>query len=289
MADETATPFQLGAMTLPYLRWSFDRALAGVAGAGFRYVGLRPGHADGPLLPEQPTADDYRALRRRIEDHGLTPLLMFAHRHDGDPGESLRRDVDTVAALGIPLLLVISPSPAPKFAAERLGEMVWFSRVEQWFREIVPVVRRAERRGVTLVLKPHGGIAGTGEDLALIVERLGSPAVRVCYDPGNVVYYEGVRPETDLPAVADLVRAVCIKDHRGGQAVVDFPTPGDGDIDHGAIFRTLRGAGFAGPCLIERIDGLTAPEEVDREMARGRAYLERVVAEVTGAKGDVAR
>jgi sugar phosphate isomerase/epimerase len=143
-----------------------------------------------------------------------------------------------------------------------------------------PAIRRAERRGVTIVLKPHGGIAGTGEDLALIVERLGSPAVRVCYDPGNVVYYEGVRPETDLPQVADLVRALCIKDHRGGQAVADFPTPGDGDVDHGAIVRTLRDANFAGPCLIERIDGLTTPEEVDRELARGRTYLERVVADV---------
>lgn len=139
---------------------------------------------------------------------------------------------------------------------------------------------------MTLVLKPHGGIAGTGEDLAAIVERIGSPAVRVCYDPGNVAYYEGVRPEPDLPGVADLVRAVCIKDHRGGQAVVDFPTPGDGDIDHVAIFRALRDANFVGPCLIERIDGLSTPEEVDRELARGRQYLERVVAAVEREDGE---
>lgn len=280
MSHAMATRSQLGAMTLPYLRWSFDRALEGIARAGFHYVGIRPGHADGPLLPDKPTADDYRALRHRIDGHGLTPVLMFAHRPAGDPAESLRRDVDTIAELGIPLLLIIPISPAPKFADERLSEMIWFTQVEEWFRMIVPAVRRAERRGVTLVLKPHGGIAGAGEDLALIVERLGSPAVRVCYDPGNVVYYEGVRPEMDLPAVADLVRAVCVKDHRGGQGVGDFPTPGDGDIDHRVIFRALRDAGFTGPCLIERIDGLTAPEEVDRELARGRAYLERVMAEI---------
>lgn len=280
MSDRGASRFQLGAMTLPYLRWSLDRALEGISRAGFRYVGIRPGHADGPLLPERPAAADHRALRERLERHGLTPLLMFAHRGTSDSADSLRRDVDTIAELGIPFLLVVPTSPAPKFSQERIGEMVWFTRVEQWFRVLETVARRAERRGVTIVLKPHGGIAGTGEDLGLIVERLGSPAVRVCYDPGNVVYYEGVRPETDLPVVADLVRAVCIKDHRGGQAVVDFPTPGDGDIDHVAIFRTLRTTGFHGPCLIERIDGLATPEEVDRELARGRTYLERVVAEV---------
>ena len=105
----------------------------------------------------------------------------------------------------------------------------------------------------------------------------------------NVAYYEGVRPEPDLPQVADLVRAVCIKDHRGGQAVEDFPTPGDGDVDHVAIFRALRDAGFSGPCLIERIDGLETPEEVDRELARGREYLERSVAEVDQTDGGEGR
>jgi L-ribulose-5-phosphate 3-epimerase len=146
-------------------------------------------------------------------------------------------------------------------------------------------VRRAERRGVMILMKPHGGIAGTGADLAAIVERIGSPAVRVIYDPGNVAYYEGIKPEPDLPAVADLVRAVCIKDHRGGMANVDFPVPGEGEIDHVAIFRTLHAAGFSGPCLIERIDGLATPEETDRALARGREYLERAIAEVVGTNG----
>jgi sugar phosphate isomerase/epimerase len=278
----SATRLRLGAMTNPYARWSLDRALEGIARAGLKSVGLRPSHVDGPLVPDNPSAADYRAVRQKIEGYGLTPELMFARTRTDDPAESLRRDVDTVAALGIPFLLHIPASPKPSFAPEtsgRIGEMAWFGRVERWFAMLVPAIRRAERRGVTIVLKPHGGIAGTGEDLALIVERLGSPAVRVCYDPGNVVYYEGVRPETDLPSVADLVRAVCIKDHRGGPSVVDFPTPGDGDVDHVAIFRTLRDAGFAGPCLIERIDGLSSPEQVDRELARGRLYLERAIAE----------
>ena len=272
-------------MTLPYMRWPFDRALEGIAGAGFRVVGIRPGHSDGPLLPENPTGADFRALLGRIHRHGLTPVLMFAQRQSEGRPVDLRKDVEIVAGLGMPFLLHIPVSPSPRFNSEvtgRVGEMAWFTRVEEWFRQIVPAVRRAERLGVTVLLKPHGGIAGTGEDLALIVERLGSANVRVLYDPGNVVYYEGIRPERDVECVADLVRALAIKDHRGGRAVVDFPTPGDGDIDHATIFRTLSAAGFNGPCLIERIDGLTTAEDIDAELARGRAYLERIVAEVTG-------
>ncbi len=293
MSNASADRFQLGAMTIPYARWTLDRALEGIAGAGFSQVGIVRPLTDGPFYPERATASDYAAFRARIERHGLTPALMFASRGQGDPAERLRDDVDRVAELGIPYLLVIPISPAPKFPGERLAgehpsEMIWFTRVEGWLRMIAPAVRRAERRGVTILLKPHGGIAGTGVDLALLVERIGSPAVRVCYDPGNISYYEGVRPEPDLPGMVDLVRAVCIKDHRGGRAVVDFPVPGDGQIDHAAIFRTLLAGGFDGPCLIERIDGLNSPEETDQALARGRGYLEGVIAEVVGAEGGAA-
>lgn len=293
MSNASADRFQLGAMTIPYARWTLDRALEGIAGAGFSQVGIVRPLMDGPFYPERATASDYAAFRARIERHGLTPALMFASRGQGDPAERLRDDVDRVAELGIPYLLVIPISPAPKFPGERPAdehpsEMVWFTRVEGWLRMIAPAVRRAERRGVTILLKPHGGIAGTGVDLALLVERLGSRAVRVCYDPGNISYYEGVRPEPDLPGVVDLVRAVCIKDHRGGRAVVDFPVPGDGEIDHTAIFRTLLAGGFDGPCLIERIDGLNSPEETDQALARGRGYLEGVIAEVVRTEGGAA-
>lgn len=293
MSTASADRFQLGAMTIPYARWTLDRALEGIAGAGFSQVGIVRPLTDGPFYPERATASDYAAFRARIERHGLTPALMFASRGQGDPAERLRDDVDRVAELGIPYLLVIPISPAPKFPGERPAdehpsEMIWFTRVEGWLRMIAPAVRRAERRGVTILLKPHGGIAGTGVDLALLVERLGSRAVRVCYDPGNISYYEGVRPEPDLPGVVDLVRAVCIKDHGGGRAVVDFPVPGDGEIDHTAIFRTLLAGGFDGPCLIERIDGLNSPEETDQALARGRGYLEGVIAEVMRTEGGAA-
>ncbi len=79
----------------------------------------------------------------------------------------------------------------------------------------------------------------------------------------------------------------------GPQVVNDSKTPSGtihvgslrGVIIHDAIVRALRDAGFSGPCLIERIDGLETPEEVDRELARGREYLERTVAEVEQTAG----
>ena len=65
-------------------------------------------------------------------------------------------------------------------------------------------------------------------------------------------------------------------------ANVDFPVPGQGDVDHAAVFRVLLGAGFAGPCLVERIDGLTGPEAVDAALVAARAALESAAAEAHG-------
>ena len=267
----------IGALTTPYLNWPLDRALDGIASAGFRYFGLRPGHPDGQHLPAAPRPEDFRQLERRIERRGLTLSLVFSPDSARDPRGALVQDIENVARLNCELLLIFAPSPSPRFAERRIDEMAWFTEVASWFDAMSVPIRRAEELGVTLVLKPHGGVAGTGRDLAAIIDRLGSTAVRVCYDAGNIAYYEGVAPEVDLETVATLVRGVCIKDHRGGQGVVDFPVPGEGEIDHRALFRILERTGFEGPCLVERIDGLRTPEDVDSALTKSRLFLESIL------------
>ncbi|HXI16068.1 MAG TPA: sugar phosphate isomerase/epimerase family protein, partial [Chloroflexota bacterium] len=137
----------------------------------------------------------------------------------------------------------------------------------------------AERAGVTIVIKPHMGVTGTGEDLADIVELIDHPHVRICYDAGNVAFYEGLQPTEDVQACARYVCAVCVKDHRGPRFHPDFPTPGEGDVDHAQVFRTLVEAGFSGPCLVERVDGQQRAadmpaETIDAALEQARRSLE---------------
>lgn len=80
----------------------------------------------------------------------------------------------------------------------------------------------------------------------------------------------------DLPLIADHMHGLCLKDHQGPRLQMDFPPPGEGSIDHAAMFRILAGAGFAGPVMIERVDGredaaaMAFDEIVQRYRARGR-------------------
>jgi len=146
-------------------------------------------------------------------------------------------------------------------------------------------VRRAEAAHVTIALKPHTVITARARDCIEVLKRLRSPNLWIAWDAGNVSYYEGVYPDPDLPDLAPQVRAVCIKDHLGLRGDSNFPVPGQGQIDHELMFRTLYAAGFDGPLAIERVDGRTekklTPEIVDERLATAHQYLAPLLDRVT--------
>lgn len=272
--------FGLGAHTLPYRAEPLDRALQGIAAAGFPLVGLFREHAGVPPLPPRPTPAEAGALRKRIESFGLTPISMFARSGATGQEEALLADITVCGEIGIPILQALGPWP---FATgmQRKPEMQWYGEVERFLAVLAAGAPEAERSGVTIVLKPHRGATATGADIVDVVGRIGSPAVRACWDAGNVRYYEGLDSENDLEqsGVASMVRSVCIKDHAGPQMNESFPIPGDGEVDHPRMLRILASAGFEGPLLVERFDQPDTGAN-DAAMARSFRYLESVVRDV---------
>ena len=275
-----AGQLELGAYTQLYRAYSFEVALERIAAAGFRAIGVSNRHAGTTVIAAETTLRAIEVVRRRIEAHGLTVRLIggFPSRVD-DPAAQLRRSVEVAAALGCPFVTSHGPSPyVDRHFGQRKREMLYYREAAAYFAALRAVAPLAERVGVTIVLKPHSGVTGTGEDLADIVRLLDLPAVRVCYDAGNIAFFEGVAPEEDVKACAAYVRAVAVKDHRGGRGSEEVPIPGQGIVDHARLFRVLLAAGFAGPCIIERIDGHDEADTMDAALARARANLERAIA-----------
>lgn len=283
-APAAGARIELGAHTLPYRAAPFDRALEGIARAGFRYVGIWNEHADGPVVGPDAGAAEIDAVRRRIEAHGLVPRMAFSFGDRSLHREGqVRRTIEVASALGVGFFTNSGPSPYVRAFAQRKRDMLFHREAEEYFamlRRLAPV---AERAGVTISPKPHMGVTGTGADLADLVELIDHPAVRICYDAGNIAFYEGLKPEEDVKDCARHVRSVCLKDHRGPRFHPDFPVPGEGEVDHASVFRTLLGAGFSGPCLIERLDGTgraadMSPETIDEGLTRAKTYLDTAVA-----------
>ena len=266
---------------MPYRKETLERALQGIAGAGFKLVGLYTEHAGSSIIPAQASQDEMAGLRRQVEGFGLTPVTMFARRGAMENREALLADLDLCVGLGMPLLQAAGPWPFAS-GTQRKGEMRWYGEVERFVNHLTANAPEAERRGVTIVLKPHRGATATGADIVDVIRRVGSPAVRACWDAGNVRFYEGLNSEDDLEqsGVAPLVKSVCIKDHRGAQGEANFPLPGEGDVDHARMLRILAAAGFDGPLMLERIDNLPSAEAIDAALATTWKFLEATVAGV---------
>lgn len=276
---------QIACFTLPWSEFSFEDALDGIAKAGYKYVAFGLTHKGAEVPAIDGGADAAREAEKKIADHGLKTVMMFG-RWNGENGvETMKRRIDQAKEIGCPLIVTAGTNgykdglKTPRTPEEMApDEAVFYERMAQ----IAPYAQTA---GVTITLKPHTGNTGTAKVLRKTLDRIDSPAFQACYDAGNVRFYEGISPEEDLPHIVDRTVALCIKDHRGERTHADFPTPGDGDVDHARLFKTLRDANFSGPLVVERFDGTTPKKEIslettNREAKRALDFLTRLVASI---------
>jgi len=279
---------KIGCQTLPYSELPLDRALEGIARAGYQYVCYGTTHEKAPVIdPDWPEAQTLE-LKRRTEDAGLTPVMAF-QVSPGPTGEGgvdrWQKRLDQGKLLGLDCLLGWGPWEYESWPGKKYGLSVWREMCDDWFRAMEPVARHAEAVGMMIVLKPHTGLTAYGNVLRQTIERIGSPMVQACYDGGNVHYYEGLDPALDIKDCAELVRAICVKDHLGPRGNPVFPVPGAGEVSDQAMLEVLKPHGFSGPMVVERFEGPfkkteMLPELIDALAAQARVYLERVASEV---------
>jgi len=279
---------KIACMTLPYSELPFERAAQGIKTAGFEYLAFGVTH-EGAEVPDPMAGEaETLALGRIVEDAGLTAIMMFGPKGgvDGENGAELfRRRLAQAKLLGIGHVVAWGPWEYKEWPDEKWPEDEWDEIRETWFDGMMQVAPHAEELGVQIVLKPHTGVTAYGERLKYAVERIGSEAVGVCYDGGNVHFYEGYDPAEDIKDCAEYVAAFCIKDHSGPRANPLFPPPGEGDVDDAAMLRVVNEHGFSGPLMVERFEGDWAkadmPVELIDERARiARLYLERTLAAI---------
>ncbi|HEX2036502.1 MAG TPA: sugar phosphate isomerase/epimerase family protein [Chloroflexota bacterium] len=262
---------QLGAMNRPWTQFTFEEALAGIAGAGFKYFGFLAQQRQLLVNADTPP-EEVDAVVAQVRRHGLEPRFIPSSvpldRPLPEAVGYLRRLVDNARRAGVPVLLEMGHSRPERY--------------ETYFAVMRQAAPYAAEQGITIALKPHGGLSTTGDDCLQAIKAVDHPAYRLCFDPGNLLYYAGQRPEVELPKLAPYVVAMCIKDETGGsgpERSVNV-TPGDGDVDFPAVFKILKDHGFEGkPAIVETLGGRTL-EEVNHEARRAYAYLTEVLSRI---------
>lgn len=276
----------IGAETLPYSGFSLERSLEGIRKAGYRHATIYFQHEKKKILYGGMSNEEKKWLKGVLEESGLTirmGLIGWDLDVKSEEGRNeYKRQLDLFAGFGIKMGLTGGPWRYVRFPHMRKPMPEWKRECDAFLKGLEPVAKHAHSLGITLVMKPHTGLTATAWDCLELVERLRWPAVKIAWDDGNVSFYEGLRPDTDLPYVAPHVRAWCIKDHRGGRANADFPIPGEGEIDFENTLRMLLKAGFDGPACVERVDGTTpkgemSAEEIDRRLAIAYRNMTQIV------------
>lgn len=265
---------KLACMSLLYAKYPFERALEGIARAGFRYVGFGWPHA-GKDVPDEADEGAISELRSLFAKYKLEPVVLSGYRQfsPGQPLSRARRCLQTARELGIKEVLsagtwtyrVFPDEPVPEAEAARLHR--------EYVDHYKQVAAIAEAMDIMVTIKPHSGNTATAAHIEQTLRQIGSPNVRASYDPGNVHYYEGIRAEEDFRLIAGQTYSIVAKDHRGARANQDFPIPGTGDVNFPAIFGILHDCEFNGTVLVERVDGPGDAELIDQRLAETRSRL----------------
>lgn len=269
------TNFQLACMTLPYANFPLDRALKGVASAGYKYVAWGTTHQNSPGRKDPTVAADAppsaaKALAQQCRSMGLEPVMMFSQIYVAAPDSVAvhTRRIQQAAAAGMPFVLT--------FGAIQPGQR------EIWIKNLKQLGSVARDAGVMLVIKQHGGETATGADCVSITSEVDEAGVKICYDGGNVLDYKNDDPIADIQTCWKDIRAFCIKDHRNTPKDEDCG-PGFGEIDHYKLLTPVMKTGLTMPLAFENIfeplvSRPTMPEGVDALARRSREYIESVIA-----------
>ncbi|MEZ6143147.1 MAG: TIM barrel protein [Zavarzinella sp.] len=267
------TEFQVACMTLPYSNFPFARALEGIRNAGYKFVALGTTHLEGgkkaAIIGDSTSLMAAKAVGKQCRDAGLEPLMMFSliYPEATNGLKVLTQRLQQAAAAGIPQVLTFGHTKGG-------NHEVWIERLKL----LGPI---AEKEGVVLVIKQHGGETGTGAACAKIAEAVNHPHVQVNYDAGNVMDYLNVDPISDLKTCAARVYSFCIKDHRNFPKDEDCG-PGLGEIDHYKLLHLVANLGRKIPLCCENIFAPLLPrpktaEGVDAMAKRAREFLDLVI------------
>lgn len=269
--DETA--YALGCYTRPWDRFDYRVALDGIAQAGFRYAGLMTAKGkSGILITVDSTAEAVAAIADEVRQRGLKTLSIYGG--DFPVAESIAAGVDGLKTLIDHCVRCSCPNLL-------LGGTTDEALVRPYYRVVRECCDYAVTQGVGLSIKPHGGQNATGPQCRRIIEQVGHRNFRLWYDPGNIYYYSDGRldPVADAATVDGLVVGMSVKDFKPPKEVL--VTPGEGQVDFGAVFARLRRGGFSGgPLVVECLARLDRPSEITAEARKSRQWLEALTGRI---------
>lgn len=257
----------IGCFNRPWTKWGgIDVALDGIKDAGFSVMGLLSRTKTEPLIGADATPEYIAELKKKISARGLKANLGAIRTKVDAPLEDgikdLRTQIDHAHTLGLEWLM--------SFGVDRPQDH------EAYFKLMADGAAYAQERRLKLVLKPHGGSSGASEEILRSIKAINHPNFSIWYDAGNIIYYTGKDPVTELEPIAKYVTGFCAKDCAAPKAEVMVQL-GSGKVDFDKVFATLKKAGFNGPIMLEGSDPGKSAADATANARANRLFLEKKI------------
>jgi sugar phosphate isomerase/epimerase len=257
----------------------FGRAAALAAELGLDGVAVR--HVDGRNIKDL-DQDEVRQVRRTADEHGLEISAVgspygreFFIDDDGAQAaaerllERMIRHADTLRARNIRIFTLWLPGQDP---LERWTERPPYPAcLDRLAERLAPSVAMAERAGVNLMLELEGAsYVGQVAEARQLIERLGSPAVTLCWDvcngwwSGEPPWPDGWREAQGLPIVDVQTKDVAADPEDPDRPTFRQVVLGEGDLPYERIVSELLASGYDGWFTVERVYHPRRPEEHPR-------------------------
>lgn len=258
---------ELGCFTRPWKDYGVEDAAAGMRAAGFKHFGPM-GMGPTRLIDYNSTSEEVAAIEQAVKSAGLSFTIMMGTYPLTSVEEgvaALNREIDYAEQLGIRHVMTGGASDPAQYGT--------------YYDIMRECAEYALHKGITLMLKPHGGLSNTTRETIDSWKKVNHQNFKICYDAGNLLYYAGEDPLAHIREIAPIVAGMCIKDEVGGMQGDVMVTPGDGQVDFAAVFGALKEAGFAGPYVVECLSGESL-DEINHEAVRARNFLAETFAAV---------
>ncbi len=266
-----------------------DEVKGRAAEAGVEITELA-GHMLGQLVAVHPAYD--------AAFDGVAPEAVRGNpkaRTDWAVGE-MKKTIDASANMGLKQVAAFSGALAWPFVypwPQRPDGMIE-AAFDELARRWRPILDHADARGVDICFELHPGEdLHDGVTFEMLLERVENhPRCRILYDPSHFVLQQ-LDYLAFIDIYAERIGMFHVKDaefrpngrqgvYGGFQPWVDragrFRSPGDGQVDFGAVFSKLTAAGFGGWAVVEWECALKHPEDGARE---GAAFTRDHIIRVT--------
>lgn len=256
--------------TVCYMQYSLERALEGIADAGFEYVELLsiPNWVAAEHVNPEMGEEDIRRVETLLNEHGLSPVSLSGHIDFLVKGPQDTRIAMDALEKRIEL--------ASELGCKYVNTGAWTMEKQPFYDTVYELVDICKRHNIILGLEVgEPGLTATGRELMELLKPVESRNIGINYDTGNIRWLTGIEPETDLPSTLGRLVHIHVKDQVGGKGIEKFPALGDGEVHFAEVFDIVKKSTFDGPFTIEIENPSEDPARRDDDVKRCHDYIKR--------------